>query len=96
MLCQKCNIDFPDKDFMKGIKICFRCVYKEKSGIKLTKNSDFQGLCRNCKNPIIINSSTPYGRPRSIYCSRVCAKDGHIEQNKNYWTQKLKRQIPLR
>lgn len=90
MICECCKKDLDEKDFFKDKKECYRCIFERKSKCKIKKLN----LCKVCKN-IIDLPKTTYGRPRSIYCSKECAKIGHVEQNNNYWTIKLKKTIPL-
>ena len=49
MICDCCNVDYPEKDFFLGQKICYRCVYKDKMEKKRKKGKE-KVYCRVCKN----------------------------------------------
>lgn len=89
MLCEKCNIDKEEKDFVNNKKLCFRCEYQEKLK-KTPKNQDVQCpmICRMCGNKFTHKKDLKK-RQRTVFCSLECAQKGQKELNNNYWTRKL-------
>lgn len=83
MICSTCDKDRPSSDFFKQNGICYTC----ESRLKLQNCSNKKILCRSCKKEITLDKSIKK-RQRTVFCSLECAKKGHKEINKNYWTRK--------
>ena len=89
MICEQCNKELPEKDFLANQKICYRCVYRNK-----TKNVKKLAIhnatyCRICEKEIVLNEYCKV-RQRTVFCSWECAEVGHKDQTMNHWTRKLR------
>ncbi len=93
MICEECLNNRDDKDFISNQKICYKCIYNNKLN-KSKKNKKEVNKCRICGNKIIYDESIKQ-RHRTTFCSEQCAIQGHKDHCKNYWTRKLKAEVPL-
>ncbi len=91
MICEACNKDFDNKDFLKNKLVCFRCIYRESQ--KNLKAPDPK--CRQCNQSFKVNPEVKK-KQRYIYCSLKCAKEGHLIQTQNHWTKILRKRISLK
>lgn len=86
MICDECQGDFDERDFIRNSKICYRCVYLNKTKNNKKKKSGY--VCKNC-NVKFSNNENIKGKQRTSYCSLECAQEGHKHQINNYWTKSL-------
>jgi len=93
MLCENCNIDRSDNDFVNNQKYCYHCMYL----IKMSNDSQVRkhksSHCRNC-GKAVIKKEHVRKRQRTIFCSKECAEEGHKEQLSNHWTRQVKSFTP--
>lgn len=89
MFCDSCKFDRLVKDFLNNSNICYQCVYRKKmEKTPKNKTSKFK-YCRICDKEII-RLENQKQRQRTVFCSDECAKKGHQQLIKNYWTRKLR------
>ena len=82
MICENCNTDRVNSDFINGNKICYHCIYEMKL------QSKKKNYCRKCGKELI-HEEDIRKRQRTIFCSKECAKKGHREQLNNHWTRNI-------
>ena len=90
MICDNCNIDREDSDFIKSQKFCYRCEYQKKVEKTPKKKIKKLGPCRVCGGKIPVQEILTQ-QQRSVFCSAQCADMGHREFTKNYWTHYLRK-----
>lgn len=60
--------------------------------IKQQKNTENRKskkmICRICDREIV-HIKNQIGRQRSVFCSEECAKKGHQQMIKDYWTRRI-------
>lgn len=84
MICSECNCEREDRDFY-GTKICYRCVYAKKKGIK---PKELNLNCDICKKPIPEKEEGVH-RKRTKYCSKACCDEARRIHNINYQKTKM-------
>jgi hypothetical protein len=88
MICDSCKVDRLLSDFINNQKFCYKCIYMEKMKKSSEKRKKKPIFCRTCGKKII-NDKNDKKIPRTVFCSCVCAKEGHKKQVNNYWTRKV-------
>lgn len=85
MICEKCKINKPDKDFINKGNLCFRCEYQEKlKKSPAIRTKPRPALCRICKTEIVYKEDLKKNQ-RTVFCSLVCAHQGQKIANQIYW-----------
>lgn len=90
MICDMCNLNFKDEDFLNRSKICYKCVYKKKL-TESNKNKKRDYFCKVCNSKIIRIEDLKQNQ-RTVYCSKKCARVGFNESR--HWTKKLREAVP--
>lgn len=81
MICINCQIDRDFKDFYGDM--CFRCVYKIKTGCVSKKKT-----CRNCKKEL--------PKSRWVFCATECQSEYNHKINKRHWTNRVINVSPIK
>lgn len=91
MICDNCKLTRLVTDFINNQKFCFHCVYRIKLE-KIMKNPMCKKLfCRICGKKVTHDESLKK-RQRSVYCSEICAKEGHKGQLSSHWTRQIRKE----
>lgn len=94
MICNCCNKDLIEKDFLLKQTCCFRCVYLKKIKNKKKEKPIKVCVCRNCKREFTKNLEIKK-RQRTVFCSDACAEIGYKDMKKNHWTRRLRSNFPM-
>ena len=89
MICNNCNLDRDEKDFINNQEFCYHCMYRIKLKNMIVIRKPKKMFCRTCGKEVIRIENLKK-RQRNVYCSEICALQGHRLLNANYWTRSVK------
>lgn len=89
MICTNCSKNLSDKDFFLKQTVCYHCIYQIKTREKKQKIYK----CQECQC-YFSNDQKCKKRPRTVYCSLICAARSRRNPANDHWTKKLRKAVP--